>query len=116
MDHNDFYPNLEEHAAYLRIHPGPGEQALINALISQSIPFQFQHVYEKEIVPFLISDKNLAVIIEDETHDHSDGYYRQVKRVENLKNLGLSVLTFPGFEAEHSIDKILEQIKSHIDE
>lgn len=116
MNHDELYPNLKEHAAYLRLHPGPGESSLIKVLEASGIPFDFQHVQKQFIVPFYFPTHSLAVIIEDETHDHSDGYYRQVKRVEDLKSLGLEVLTFPGFEAEHSIDTILEKIKAHINE
>lgn len=116
MDEHELYPNLEEHAAYLRLHPGPGESTLINALEAAGIAFQFQHVHRQSLIPFYFPDHNLAVIIEDESHDHSDGYYRQVKRVENLKSEGLDVLTFPGFEAQHSIDTLLKKIKAHLNE
>jgi very-short-patch-repair endonuclease len=108
--HHSAY-DLSTEAAYLRQHPSDAEQLLLEQLTAKlPAAFEFQGIAAGLIVTFYFETARLAVLLEDESHDHSYGYYRQLEHIKKLENAGLSVLILPTFEVLESVQQSMERI------
>jgi very-short-patch-repair endonuclease len=113
MSTHDSSYDLSTEAAYLRQHPSQAERLLLEHFADNApAPFEFQSIVTRTIVSFYFETVSLAVLIEDESHDHSDGYYRQIKLIETLEKADLKVLILPAYEVLKDIEKSVEKIST----
>lgn len=101
-------------ADYLRAHPDPAQQALWTVLQHGAHGnFEFVVAVNNDIVHFLDRDRMLVVELEDEAHDHSDGYYRNLKRYERLADQGYHVIAIAAYTVLQNLDEVVETIAAY---
>ncbi|HEX2935501.1 MAG TPA: DUF559 domain-containing protein [Bacteroidales bacterium] len=108
--------DLKEHSRDLRIHSTPGEIILWNKVLKnkQQLGFQFlrQFAIENYIVDFIC--RKVKLIIEIDGYSHNFKYEKDLKRDENLSNLGYKVLRFQEKEINQNLGNIIRTIQQYL--
>ena len=99
--------------SYLTEHAGEGALLLKKAFDENKEPcpeYDFQASVAGETVDFCFTGKHMAIIVEDEAHDHSDGYYRNLDVMERVKKEGYNLMTYPLHEVKRSAPAIAARL------
>lgn len=89
------------------------EQEVIQ-LLQSDFPNQFQlhyHLVGESVLLFSPKLK-VAVDVNDETHDHSDAYFRFVGKQKKLEKEGILYYLIETFDAKESIKALRSQLKT----
>ncbi len=74
--------------------------------------FRRQHPYGMYILDFYCDKANLAIEIDGKIHDYKKDYDQE--KDEFLRHTGINVLRFKNEEVIKDTEKVLEEIKQHI--
>jgi len=99
--------------AYRLLHVSRAELRLKELLEEfsavQSLEFMAE-VASVEVSAFL-PGHNIAVLVEDESHDHSDGYYRNVTLLEQLDKAGVRAISIPGWQLLKDTEAVRDRLR-----
>lgn len=108
--------NLKDHSRDLRVHSTPGEIILWNKVLKskQMLGFQFlrQFAIGNYIVDFIC--RRAKLIIEIDGYSHNFKYEKDLKRDENLNELGYKVLRFQEKEIHQNLENIIRTIQQYL--
>ena len=107
--------NIKSKARSLRKKMTKAEEVLWTKLRRKQIKglhFRRQHPYGMYILDFYCDEAKLAIEVDGKIHDYRIEYDR--KKDEYLKRTGITVLRFKNEQVLNNIDKVLEQIKSFL--
>lgn len=108
-------PKLTQHAKNMRKSMTPAEQKLwleLRAGRLRNIKFRRQKVIGDYIVDFAANAPQIIIEADGESHAHQPAY--DVKRSNDLEQLGYHIMRFPNAEILGNIDGVLMRILEQI--
>ena len=110
--------NLKRFSRNLRNDSTLGEVLLWNELRAKQLGYTFnrQKPILNYIVDFFCKPLNLVIELDGDCHDNDDARRRDIKRQNELEDLGLIFLRFDDLEVKKDIDNVIREIKVKIKE
>ncbi len=112
------YGLLKENAHSNRKNPTEAESVLWSLLRGKQLGliFRRQYIIDEYIVDFVCLSKQLIVEVDGKYHLTEEQQELDEKRESRLKQLGFSMLRFTNEEVCITPDKVIEKIKSTLNE
>ncbi|MEX0660305.1 MAG: DUF559 domain-containing protein [Balneolaceae bacterium] len=111
-----YNPKLKELARKLRKNMTLGEVLLWQEIRRRKLGFQFhrQIPIHNYIVDFYCHELYLAIEIDGSSHDHPEVAVSDLKRQNELEEVGVRFLRFEEIEVRKNVDNVVEVIENWI--
>ena len=114
-----YNPKLKSLAKDLRNNSTLGEVVLWKKLKGKQFlgyDFHRQKPLLEYIVDFYCAELNLVIEIDGQYHDHSDVYYKDIERQQDLEKYDLNILRFTEKEIKYQLQNVLRALEIYIEE
>ena len=112
-----YKPYLKILARELRNNSTPAEATLWNKLKNKQSGYDFhrQKPLRNYIVDFYSAELNLIIEIDGQYHSHEEQYTLDIRREDELKVFGLTILRFSEMEVRKNMINVLRVLEDYIE-